>query len=830
MVARGAVARVGTVQTLEKVCSNIPGAPRRSLSTQVQNEPLTASVAPGPSSRPWTPIVARSLLEASASSSVQIKRQSLSLASQDGESKTVPRRSFDGFFNSERPELQSGKTLPEASELYSLLYPAKGTEAIDKNRVWATFVQLCAQSISGTFAVDALPGEVLHRVVLNLHLVSVSLLAKLSSRSVGVVDFDAAKDAGEEAARKGKGPAAVRPSTSTPQSADDQAAKARDARWKTSRTNTVLAASPLQNKVYAHCARFVLQQAKQTEYRTGKHPLPVHSYNAILEHAAVISDVNLLRDTWRQLRYTKDGPNPASYRYFMLGLQNHAKNIEKAIQRSEANKTFYQEELGKTALRAVRLVDQMLEKEILVDPSPLEWAARMIHKSGHLTWLKQFVRSCYAIDLDAPDSLTASCMKHHQFFPVTTHLLNTIIDAVGEHATVSEMIAVWEALSQPLPATEAFSAFEHGNPFKMDWNGLFRNDDGLKLPTSKPRNVVSSYANLCFKPNKFTFQRLLHHACFSAVNVESKQWADLPPIRKDECEARESGEYTAIAKYIIDDALGYYEAELHRVAQMLGLKLVPTLGNQTYERALEVVANKVSPSPSSADSVESPQDSSAVSDVTAKKLSLEAGQSWAIFSVQPLSDSEGPSTSQPILDPPFIQPGIQLFTALWRHAQKQRKAGTFAWLRERVSRASSLMRSELLFLAQAEHLWDAERCAQTLSPVADQPAVSVAERSEKISSHLKMRLRLQKKLVGEEVATLMLWDRTRLLPRLEFLRNQVAERQSRRRQTWIARTIPEEEARRLKEQRKVEARERGVQETAEWDGVTPAQLYAASQA
>ncbi|CAO1615615.1 unnamed protein product [Parajaminaea phylloscopi] len=795
---------------------------------------VAASTLAGPSSRPWCP--QGQVRHASTSSHDATPGAAAPSTQEQGGQKAAS----PGFFDSQRPTAVPSALTEDVRELYRLLYPAEREQRADPNAIWTLYVRLCSQSANGSFGIDALNQEALHRVVMSMVSTGVSSQqppvrsGQLHTRRLES-EGSASSDLSQEIIL---GDSVRGPRPPSLQSSGARDAKDRITRRKVSQENAKVASLRATNRIYAHRARFVMQQAKQTEYRAGKHPLAIHSYNSILEHAAIAGDVNLLRDTWRQLRHSTDGPSANSYRYFMLGLDSHAQGLERAIEKGGSSATFHREKLGRTALRAVRLIDQMLASDVPVEPSMLEWVARMLSKAGHLPWLKKFVKSWYAVDLDAPDALVSLQALHTRPRPLSTHVLNTVIDAMGEHATVSQMIATWESLTHPLPRDESPVALEEGGAFKTSWRGLFQNDDDSDLVAHEiAKSASGSAADGQLRPNKFTFERLLHHSCFSPIDVEESKFSQLPAAKQAECTARDAGSYVAIAKYLLDDALAFYEAEIRRVAGALGMKLVPAVA------ADHAVAPQSPLHPALEDEKSSQEDAASEdalpAETTAPEVQDRSGaQTRACLVSEPLSADALEATAVgslaaatlPFIDPPVIQPGPQLFTALWRHAQKQRNPGTFAWLRERVSRASSLMRSERLLMVQAEHHWNPDRVVQLLVAARGSGDERLLQKAARISTGLKYALRRQKRFVSGEITDLMVWDDTRVRPRLEFLRGQVAQRQSRRRQTLRARSAEEELAQQERERQKQRARARKLEEaSASSEATAPTPFVTAGQ-
>ncbi|CBQ68191.1 conserved hypothetical protein [Sporisorium reilianum SRZ2] len=392
-------------------------------------------------------------------------------------------------------------------------------------------------------------------------------------------------------------------------------------------------------------------------------------YNHVLSRLASGGHIGPMSSIWNQITGTSPQadpkglhPNKYTYRELMVGLSRHATEQIERVQKSEASKTFNysgkKKQLEKSArsaaagiakygqvlapsaraaailaaLRTMALLKDMKDHAVTPDQMTLDFAARTLRMAGHIDGLHLLMQQAYAIDLNTPDSAEAAQKQQDGIAP-SVHTLNTILMALGEQASVPEMVAAFETLAKPLPlntanASEATSA---GGVFSTNFKDIFssmRNRDAeisQQGSNADEPSVPEVFAYSCpqrISPNTKTFEVLLRHCCTEvdplrspvALKTESntsnvatlaKQVTELALAdmqdggqRAAEMERRTKGAYTLFAKSLLSEALDRSDELLRVTARNLGVEFErseqPATTNASAENsALEGLADAV---------------------------------------------------------------------------------------------------------------------------------------------------------------------------------------------------------------------------------------------
>ncbi|WFD02642.1 hypothetical protein MOBT1_001323 [Malassezia obtusa] len=214
------------------------------------------------------------------------------------------------------------------------------------------------------------------------------------------------------------------------------------------------------------------------------------------------------------------------------------------------------------AREATTLIQDMQQHAVRPSTLTLDLAARVLRVTGQLPALLALLRTGFGVDVANPDAdrgeTTLECVP-------TTHTLNTVLMALGEHATVANMMTAYETMTQPLPGAGAAGA-------------------------AGAREVAElGAASRSVQPNTKTFSVLLKHACsasdtlfLSAALVparrsllsrlastgESIGFATQRDLR-DEIRRRERGHYLSVARYLLDECVDRYAAQVATLCTQL---------------------------------------------------------------------------------------------------------------------------------------------------------------------------------------------------------------------------------------------------------------------
>ena len=246
-------------------------------------------------------------------------------------------------------------------------------------------------------------------------------------------------------------------------------------------------------------------------------------YNHVLSRLASGGHIGPMSAIWNELTGVSHKgnakglqPNRYTYRELMIGLSRHATDQIERVQKGEASKFFNysgkKKQLAKSAraaaagmakfgqilapsaraaailaaLRTMALLKDMKDHAVTPNQITLDFAARTLRLAGHIDGLHLLMRQAYGIDLASPDSAEPAQTQSSRVQP-TTHTLNTILMALGEQASVPEMVAAFETLAKPLPPTldRADVSSTAEGVFSTNWKDIFSSMRNHGIETSQ---------------------------------------------------------------------------------------------------------------------------------------------------------------------------------------------------------------------------------------------------------------------------------------------------------------------------------------------------------
>ncbi|PWY97320.1 hypothetical protein BCV70DRAFT_202975 [Testicularia cyperi] len=468
---------------------------------------------------------------------------------------------------------------------------------------------------------------------------------------------------------------------------------------------------------------------------TGKQPsnLPaLADYNHVLSRLASGGHIGPMSSIWNDITRSPVAsdsaplhPNKHTYRELMIGLSRHATDQIERVQKGEAAKRY--QSSGKkrfleksaraaasglarfgqvlapsaraaailAALRTMALLKDMKDHGVVPNQITLDFAARTLRLAGHIDGLLLLMRQAYGIDLSQPDSrIREGSSEAHP----TIHTLNTILMALGEQATVPEMVTAYETLAKPLPTSlQQSQEVPDGGLFSTNWRDIFssvrsRADEITKCDSSEIDSrlpTVFSYAhNNQIRPNTKTFEILLRHCCAEVDPLRSpvalKVDASDKPVaamvkestelamhelqdggeRATEMSRRRKGDYTLFAKGLVQEALDRSQILLHQAARSLGIELVRSpLKPTTAASETQTEKAEASPAPDSQET--------------------QPRCEYLAFQVVPGRATE--PFFLPILEPPSFSITAPMIEPLFSLASSKRGLGDLRWIRGVVS-------------------------------------------------------------------------------------------------------------------------------------------------
>ena len=321
----------------------------------------------------------------------------------------------------------------------------------------------------------------------------------------------------------------------------------------------------------------------------------VSDYHTALEalvHGGHFPEMKVLLDEMRARSASEPAltPDCDTYNLLFRGLFVHAQREMQALQRAygyvlnptaharqraqstagdgDAVKTV-QHFAQQTAREATSLIQEMQQRAVRPSTQTLDIAARVLRITGQLPALLALLRTGFGVDVVTPDADRGEPV--HPCTP-TTQTLNTVLMALGEHATVSNMVSAYESMTQALPAGGDEAGTE-----------AVDTDAGAVVRHAASPDVRS------VPPNAKTFSILLKHACTAADTLFLA--AALVPRRRSllsrmtssdepvgfstqhdlhtEIERRMRGDYMSVARYVLDDCVDRYAAQVALLCRAL---------------------------------------------------------------------------------------------------------------------------------------------------------------------------------------------------------------------------------------------------------------------
>lgn len=594
-------------------------------------------------------------------------------------------------------------------------------------------------------------------------------------------------------------------------------------------------------------------------------------YNHVLSRLASGGHIGPMSSIWNEINgLSRKGdskglyPNGYTYKELMVGLSRHSTEQIERVQKGEASKTFdysgKKKQLEKSAraaaaglarfgqvlapsaraaailaaLRTMALLKDMKDHAVTPDQITLDFAARTLRLAGHIDGLHLLMQQAYGIDLASPD--TADATQRQSGVSPTTHTLNTILMALGEQATVPEMVAAFETLAKPIPvnSTHADASSSGEGVFSTNWKDIFssmRNRDaemaqqgGSADDVSVPDVFPYTYPHR-ISPNTKTLQILLRHCCSevdplrspvalktegtsSSVATIAKESTELALAemqdggpRAAEMDRRKRGTYTLFARSLISEALDRSDELLRLTARNLGIEL---------ERTEPVAAAAETQSISDETELASDGSHGAAESARVRPEYLR---------VSAVPGRAMDADFLPVLEPPSFSITAEMIEPFYSLASYRRDFGNLHWMRSALSKALENKAAEAQVIDAAYRVYNARfakarRLASEQSPESkseissddfqDLAPLRLQDQKPTEVYNFLHRLRQQHKLAARQAQALdqLLYDR--LDDRLRDLKLRRTNRQ-------MQRALSHREARLKAEQQKLEEEEREVQ-------------------
>lgn len=577
----------------------------------------------------------------------------------------------------------------------------------------------------------------------------------------------------------------------TPPSARDVPMLSSRARWTSSIRGAIRRSATLplwQSRAYLDRATFVLQSLRETSAATQGTPPeqlgPATSdFNRMLSVAESQGDLGLADAVWALMTHSGTvRPDMHTYEWTVLTITSTLRRSRDEYPPDAQASGAASRESHEAAIRSARLIRQMSEAGLQPSVLMLKHLATMMRKGGSLRGIVALLKVGFGLELDNLDATLSERVYRH----MGPALLNTVITILGQRLGVSEMLAFFETVRQPLPRSwsdtndksllqsngDAPASQAGGGGLGVMFGDLFYNDpkalsgggedasDGSGPATAavSSHELNSSDRPYGVTPNLTTYRVLLSN-CLLNDPIAAAQAAETLPHA--EVEARKKGQYGVIARYLVDEALQQYRRQLLTNAQHLGL-------------AFEEGSQRVVP-------------------------------------IAGFSES-------PFYDPPTVVPQFSLFYSLFRRGSRTRSRRHLDWLLERVQGALSLMAMEIDMLGAACEMWTAKAAsAPAVSKDNDQSSTSpVFASQESAFSELAARLEGQRTFVFGTLEDLQINLVERIGPRAEAVGDRLTRlrRAEREKRENVAEASREREQRR---QQRVESREEEARKPRDWE-------------
>ena len=358
-------------------------------------------------------------------------------------------------------------------------------------------------------------------------------------------------------------------------------------------------------------------------------------YNFVLSRAAKQGRINVLTTVWQdmQSRSSTATPDRKTFEHLIQGLFQYAQN--RVVQSYAHGSTSAWKKPSRSpeatqvatvsAQRCVQLLQALQAQGVSPTTKTLDMAARIFRLAGNLPALIRLLKDFFGVDLKHPDSEPSTTGKHRK---LNTHTLNTIVMALGELATVPEMIVAYETLARPLalyrvsspvevtqhawdeedegPVRGAKAEMPPGNLFSLDWSALSRQDaEAMELSASAiaPGVYHSPYH---VAPDANTFGIMVKHALTpadtewilsspTASSRKRQSFASFANHVSEEQKNRACGRYVLFAQSLLNELLDEVrstEGQPHAVPGAETLRPVISFASHKKMRGLLVWLEK----------------------------------------------------------------------------------------------------------------------------------------------------------------------------------------------------------------------------------------------
>lgn len=507
--------------------------------------------------------------------------------------------------------------------------------------------------------------------------------------------------------------------------------------------------------IFNHLGRF--SQVSQDEVAIYPN---LEDYNAVLQVAHHTGDIELLASTWRKMRAVEEehgrqalGLTPqgkssiattraaraamAAFALSIGALERHTRRLELTVPwtatgKHEARKDpiAYAKRLHRVrdgaqsaAKRALDFLRDMDRRNLPIEEPLILELAYMLRTGRSFAALNELMGIVYGIDLKNIDTSRSRALAdglHRR--QISSHLLTEIVRLVGETRPVSELVAVFESLRNPLPIDTGGASSMDAQPapapnesiFKMSFKGLFHTDKKALDPSAA---VIEADQEATVKTTSVDEHGAKVHADIELyVAVAQAACQPLGPSRSDlagrpipndaESQARLDGLYLPVARYVVNEALDQYRQSLLAMSRRLGLKI----GGMDSDHATdwESAKEKVS-AEEGGETLRGQTSTQKSADEPTSQKSSPDGQALEQQQQQQQQPYDDwlvmPSDTPPVyplqlLDAPS-RPALGLFTPVYSHASKERSRSLIRWLDGRAAHATSLLRLEAIIVEQA---------------------------------------------------------------------------------------------------------------------------------
>lgn len=586
-------------------------------------------------------------------------------------------------------------------------------------------------------------------------------------------------------------------------------------------------------------------------------------YNHVLSRLASGGHIGPMSSIWNEITGTSPSadakglnPNRHTYKELMVGLSRHATEQIERVQKGEASKLFNysgkKKQLEKSArsaaagmakygqvlapsaraaailaaLRTMALLKDMKDHAATPNQVTLDFAARTLRMAGHIDGLHLLMQQAYGIDLNTPDSADAAQKRQDGIAP-TVHTLNTILMALGEQATVPEMVAAFETIAKPLPlnTANANTATSAEGVFSTNWKDIFNSMRNRDAEVSQQGNnadkpsvpEVFAYSSpQRISPNTKTFEVMLRHCCTEvdplrspvALKTESSSsnvatlakestesaLADMQDggSRAAEMQRRTKGAYTLFAKALLSEAVDRSDELLRVMTRNLGIEF-----QRTEQPATTSTAS---------------QESTALGELADAVASVQLRPEHLRVSVTPGRALDADFV--PILEPPSFSITATMVEPFISLASSRKSTGELRWVRSILSKALENKSAEARMIDTAWQVYSARysrtRQLASAQEAGSEPAsadlhdlapLKLDEKKPNEIFALLHRLRQQHRLASKQAQALeqLLYDR------LDERRQELATRRLSRQ---MQRALSHREERMRAEKQRIEEEER----------------------